>query len=200
MNFDHLVVHPLTLDRWEDFEHLFGPRGASGGCWCMWFRLPRSQFDRLKGEGNQLGMKAIVESGEVPGLLAYLPDPAQGDSLIPVGWCSVAPRGNFPVLANSRILKPVDELPVWSIVCFFIHRKYRRQGLTVQLLKAAVEYARSHGAPAVEGYPVDPKSGASPDAFMYHGVSTAFRKAGFVEVARRSETRPIMRYLLETTA
>ena len=200
MKFDHLEIHPLTPDRWGDFERLFGPRGATGGCWCMWFRLPRSQFDRLKGEGNRLGMKSIVDSGEVPGLLAYLPEPAQSELLSPVGWCSIAPRQAFPVLARSRILKPVDELPVWSIGCFFIHRKYRRQGLTIQLLRAAVEYARLHGAPAVEGYPVDPKSGSSPDAFMYTGLATAFRKAGFVEVARRSETRPIMRYPLEVTA
>ncbi|MFQ5676789.1 MAG: hypothetical protein ACE5G1_12905 [bacterium] len=104
-----LQFHPLTPERWSDFEELFGPRGACGGCWCMWYRLTRSEFDKQKGGGNLQAMKTLVQARNIPGLLAYQNKKA-------VGWCSVAPREEFAALARSRILKPVDEQPVWSIV------------------------------------------------------------------------------------
>ena len=184
-----LTFHPLTPDRWPDFERLFGARGATGGCWCMYWRLTRTQFEEQKGELNHRNMQAIVASGDIPGILAY-----SGDE--PVGWCSIAPRAEYSTLERSRILKPVDDQPVWSVVCFFVKRPSRRQGLTVQLLKAAVEYAKSNGAKIVEGYPVEPREGASPDVFVWTGLASAFKQAGFVEVLRRSETRPIMRYFI----
>jgi GNAT superfamily N-acetyltransferase len=84
-------------------------------------------------------MKKIVDSGEIPGILAY----ANGK---PIGWCSVAPREGFPVLERSRILKRIDEKPVWSVVCFFVAKPFRRNGVTVKLLKAAIEYAKKHKA------------------------------------------------------
>jgi GNAT superfamily N-acetyltransferase len=183
------TFHPLTSAYWQDFEKLFGPRGACGGCWCMYWRLTRTQYNEQQGEFNRRNMKALVDSGSVPGILAFSEDE-------PVGWCSIAPREEFSTLGRSRILKPVDELPVWSVVCFFVARKGRRQGLTVQLLHAAIEYARSNGARIIEGYPVEPKAGVSPDVFVYTGLASAFTRAGFTEVARRSETRPIMRYYL----
>lgn len=183
------AFHPLTPDRWADFEKLFGPRGACGGCWCMYWRLSRPQYEDQHGELNRRSIKALVDSGAIPGILAYEEDE-------PVGWCSIAPREEFPTLGRSRILKPVDDQPVWSVVCFFVARKQRRKGLTVQLLKAAIEYARSNGARVIEGYPVEPKEGKSPDVFVYTGLASAFKQAGFVEVVRRSETRPIMRYNL----
>ena len=185
-----LAFHPLTPERWPDLELLFGPRGACGGCWCMFWRLKHSEFELLKGEANRAMLKDIVDSGEVPGILAY-----QADK--PVGWCSMAPRLDFSALERSRILKPVDDQPVWSVVCFFIERKHRRQGLMLGLLNAAVDYARQHGARVVEGYPKDPQAGStSPDVFVYTGLLSAFQKAGFVEVARRSPTRPVMRYVI----
>jgi len=155
----------------------------------MWWRLTRSEFERQQGEDNRQAMKAIVESGEVPGILAY----AEGK---PVGWCSVAPREVFGALQRSRILKRVDDQLVWSVVCFFIAKGYRRKGLTVALLEAAADYAAARGAKIVEGYPVEPKKADAPAAFMYTGIASAFRKARFVEVARRSETRPIMRRII----
>ncbi len=181
-----LSFHPLTPQRWADFERLFGPRGATGGCWCMWWRTAHQEFQRQKGEGNRQAMKALVDSGVVPGILAY----REGQA---VGWCSVAPRSDFPRLERSRILRPVDDTPVWSVVCFFVDRRHRRQGLTVALLRAAVEYAREHGGAVIEGYPVEPRQGQVPAAFAYTGLASAFQKAGFTECARRSETRPIMR-------
>ncbi len=188
-----LELHPLTPERWKDFETLFGERGACGGCWCMWTRLARSEFERQKGEGNRRAMKAIVDSGRVPGLLAY------GGGR-PIGWCSVAPREEFPLLARSRILKPLDDQPVWSIVCFFIPKENRRQGLSGRLLAAAVDYVRRQGGRILEGYPVEPKKGRTADVFAWTGLASAFRHAGFREVARRSPTRPIMRRRIRRTS
>ncbi len=184
-----LEFHPLTPDRWQDVERLFGERGASGGCWCMWWKLRRSIYEKTKGSGNKKAFKQNVASGQTPGILAY----RNGE---PVGWCAVEPRESYPVLGNSRILAPVDTQPVWSVVCFFIAKPLRHKGMTVELLKAAVRFARNQGAKIVEGYPVDPKAGTMPDAFLYHGLATAFRKAGFKEAVRRSETRPVMRHYL----
>jgi GNAT superfamily N-acetyltransferase len=181
------VFHPLTPKRWADLEELFGSRGACGGCWCMWWRQTQAEFDRNKGEPNRRAMKRIVTSGRVPGILAY-------DRGHPVGWCAAGPRESYPRLARSRILKRIDDRPVWSVVCFFIARSHRRRGLATGLLQAAVEHAGRHGARIVEGYPVEPRKSLAPDVFVYHGLASQFRRAGFREAARRSETRPIMRY------
>lgn len=181
-----LAFHALTSPRWADLERLFGQRGACGGCWCMWWRLPRAHFDRQRGEKNRRALKRIVDSGEVPGILAY----ARGE---PIGWCAVAPREAFSGLERSRILARVDGEPVWSVVCFLVARPWRRKGVTVKLIEAAVGYAGKHGARIVEGYPVEPKEGKAPDAFVWTGLARAFEEAGFMEVARRSPTRPIMR-------
>lgn len=153
----------------------------------MWWRIKRSEFEKGQGEGNRLAMQAIVASGEVPGLLAY----RAGE---PVAWCSVAPREAFPVLDRSPVLKRVDDLPVWSVVCFFFARRYRAKGLSSVLLKAAVDYAVSQGAKIVEGYPIEPKKRDAPAIYAFTGMASTFRKAGFVEVARRSPSRPILRY------
>ena len=184
-----LKFHPLTPARWPDFERLFGERGACGGCWCMWWRLKRSVFEKRKGAGNKRAMKKIVSSGEVPGVLAYA-------GKEPIGWCAVAPREAFPVLDRSRVLKRVDETPVWSVTCFFVDRRYRQQGVSLELLRAAIEHVRKRGGRFVEGYPVEPRKDRMPDAFAFHGLASAFSQAGFVECARRSDTRPIMRYRL----
>ncbi len=182
----------VTPERWPEFARLFGKRGACGGCWCMWWRLKRSEFERRKGDSNKRAMKRIIDNGRVPGILAL----ADGE---PIGWCSVAPRDEFPALERSRILKPVDDLPVWTIVCLFVASRYRNMGVSHQLLKAAVSYARNSGASIVEGYPFDLTGRKSPlpGAFVWTGLVSAYRKAGFKEIARRSPTRPIMRCYLK---
>ncbi len=178
---------PLTSERWPDFEKLFGERGACGGCWCMWWRLRRSEYEKQKGEGNRKAMKAIVDKGDIPGILAY----ADGMS---VAWCSVAPRNHFSMLSRSRILKQVDEEPVWSIVCLFVKKSFRNQGLSIKLLSKAIEYVKQQGGQVVEGYPIEPKKDRIPEVFASTGLASAFRQTGFIECVRRSETRPIMRY------
>ena len=185
-----LVIEPVTAERWGDFERLFGARGACGGCWCMWWRLTAKEFEGRKGASNTRAMKALVRGGKVPGLLAYA-----GEE--PVGWCAVAPRSTYPRLSRSRILRPVDDADVWSVVCFFVAKPWRSRAVATALLRAAVDFVRARGGKAVEGYPVEPAKSKIPDAFAYPGVASAFKAAGFVEVARRSPTRPIMRYLLE---
>jgi GNAT superfamily N-acetyltransferase len=183
------TFHPLTPDRWDDFVALFGERGACGGCWCMAWRLPAKQFDQQKGAPNKAAMQAIVAANQQPGILAY----ADGKA---VGWCSVAPRASFVRLASSRVLQPVDAQPVWAVSCFFIHKARRKQGLSVKLLEAAIEFVRARGGRIVEGYPTAPQK-PQVDTFVWTGLEAAFLKAGFKQVARRSVSRPIMRYVIE---
>ena len=181
-----LSFEPADAAHWGDLVELFGERGACGGCWCMFWRLSRKQFDAQKGAANKRALKKVVSSGMAPGILAYR------DKEV-VGWCAVAPRAEYVALERSRILKPVDDKSVWSISCLFVKKTYRRQGLSAQLLKAAVTFARSHGAKIVEGYPTETGENQVADPFLWHGISSAFSAAGFKEVARRSPTRPIMR-------
>lgn len=183
-----LSFRPLTPNLWADFERLFGPRGACAGCWCMFWKLRGKAYEENTGEPARQMQKSIVESGTVPGLLAF-----KGDQ--PVGWIAVEPRSAYPKLAHSRVLKPVDDSNPWSVTCFFVAKQARRQGLTIEMLNAALDYVRERGGKIVEGYPVDAER-ELPDVFVYHGTAAAFQKAGFVEVARRSETRPIMRFFI----
>jgi len=156
----------------------------------MWWRIKRKEYEHQKGEGNKQAMKDLVDSGEVPGLLFY-------DKEMPVGWCSIAPREHFTAMEHSRVLKPIDDLPVWSIVCFFIARDYRKKGLSIYMLKAAVEYVKKSGGKIIEGYPVHPKKSPYPAAFASTGLYSAFQRAGYEECIRRSETRPIMRCYID---
>lgn len=180
-----LRVHPLVSDRWADFAALFGANGACAGCWCMNWRVTSKQYKAGQGESNRLAMQALVRGGAVPGLIAYAGAEA-------VGWIAIEPRAAYPRLASSRILFPVDAAPVWSVSCFFIKRGWRGRGVSKALLEAGVAHAVRSGAHIVEGYPVD-KSEKTADAFVWTGLASTFRKAGFREVARRSATRPIMR-------
>lgn len=184
-----IKAHPLTPDRFHHLEALFGPHGAQAGCWCMWWRQTAKEFEFGKGEANRAALRALVESGETPGVLAY-----DGDE--PVGWCAIAPRSEYSRLARSRSLKPVDDQPVWSITCFFVARPHRGRGVTRELTEAACRFARSRGATVVEAYPVVPDESGYPAAFAYTGLLSAFLACGFVEVARPSLRRAIVRRTL----
>ena len=184
-----LSFRPLKRNLWTDFEELFGPNGACAGCWCMFWKLRGKAYEEARGYETRQMHKSIVDSGVVTGLLAYL----HGEV---VGWIAVEPREAYPKLAHSRALKPVDDQPVWSVTCFFVSKKSRRQGIAVELLKAAVDYVRQQGGRIVEGYPVDAQKDM-PATFIYTGTASAFQQAGFQEVARRSATRPIFRFIIE---
>ena len=181
-----LTFRPATSENWKDLAALFGPRGACAGCWCMWWRVPRSRFNAGKTGGNRRALKKLVDSGAEPGILAY-------DGERPVGWCSIAPREQFSGLERSRVLARVDDAPAWSIVCFFVARDMRRTGVTGKLIAEAVRYAKSKGARIVEAYPVQPGDGGTADAFAYTGIASTFRAAGFTEAARRSPRRAVYR-------
>ncbi|MDP3580843.1 MAG: GNAT family N-acetyltransferase [Ignavibacteria bacterium] len=184
-----LIYKPLTIKNWNDFETLFGERGACGGCWCMTWRLKSSQFEKQKGSGNKKAMKLLVENKEQIGIIAY-------DGKTPVGWCSFAPREKYLRLENSKVLSPVDDNQVWSITCFFMAKDYRRKGISSELLKFAITFCKKKKVKILEGYPTVPYSKTIPAAFAWTGIPASFEKAGFVEVARRSKARPIMRYYL----
>ncbi|MBW8011685.1 MAG: GNAT family N-acetyltransferase [Chloroflexi bacterium] len=185
-----LEFHPLSKERWPDLEELFGKRGAYGGCWCMWWRETRREFEELQGEGNRKAMQAIVDSGEVPGILAY----SEGQA---VGWCSVAPRENYASLNRSHVLKPLDDTPVWSIVCFFIGKDHRGQGIASGLIQAAIAYVRNQGGKMLEAYPTLPRSENVPPVSSFMGLPSLFTKAGFVEAARPSKSKVVMRYTIK---
>jgi GNAT superfamily N-acetyltransferase len=180
-----VVIHPATSGRWGDLTKLFGPNGAYGNCWCMWWRLGSKDFDGAAPGRKRSALRSLVRDGRNPGLLAYL----HGE---PVGWVSVAPREEFGRLERSAALKRVDDRPVWSIVCFYIDRRHRHEGVGRALLEAAVDHARRGGARLVEGYPVDPLVRRYPAAEAFTGLAPMFEEAGFREVARRGK-RPIMR-------
>ena len=156
----------------------------------MSWRLSRTAFNQGKGDANHSAMRALVEQGREPGILLHVDG-------VPAAWCSVAPRTEFVALARSRVWAPVDDNPVWSISCFFVAKGHRNQGLSVELLKAAIEFGRSHGARIVEGYPQEVEGDHLPAAFVWTGLAAAYRKAGFQEALRRSEKKPIMRYEIQ---
>ncbi|MEO5570145.1 MAG: GNAT family N-acetyltransferase [Bacteroidia bacterium] len=183
-----LITHPLDKSRWNDFVKLFGERGACGGCWCMNWRLKSSDFEKMKGEKNKKEIQKVVNSGEPVGVIGYINDE-------PVAWCAVAPREKFLRLENSRVLKRIDELPVWSVTCFFINKKFRRQGVSVQMLIGVIDYCKKQKVKSIKAYPQELKKDL-PDVFVRTGIASSFIKAGFKEAARNSETRPIMRYYL----
>ena len=181
---------PLTYERWKDIEVLFGDRGACAGCWCMYWRQSHKEFDQKKGESNRIALKRLVKGKIQTGIIAY-------ENRVPVGWIAFAPREQYIRFESSRILKPVDEKPVWSVVCFFVDKYHRRKGLTIGLLNEAAKYTKKNGGRILEGYPIDPKTDNYAPVFAYTGLASAFRKAGFKEAARRSGTRPIMRKILK---
>ncbi len=181
-----LKFYPLTPARWADFEELFGKHGAYGGCWCMWWRSTRREFEQRKGEGNRRAMKAIVASGEVPGIMAYREGKA-------VGWCSVAPRERYSSLERSPVLKRLDDKRVWSIVCFYVAKGHREKGVAEELIRGAVEYVRKQGGTVVEAYPTQSRKGWLPPVSSYMGIPAMFERAGFVVCARPSHSKVIMR-------
>jgi GNAT superfamily N-acetyltransferase len=186
----NLSFEPLTPERWADFEELFGSHGAYGGCWCMWWRLSRREFERNQGQGNRSAMKAIVDSGEVPGILGF----AQGRA---VAWCSVAPREQFASLERSRVMKRLDDQPVWSIVCLYVDKRSRGKGVAEQAIQAAIEHARGKGARVIEAYPTVPREGQLPPVSSFMGVPSMYERSGFVKCAQPSRSRLVMRCTLE---
>ena len=183
-----LSIRPLTPDLLPAFDDLFGRSGACNGCWCMYWRLGTGYTKRPR-EQNKADFHRIVRRGPPVGLLAF-------DGAVAVGWCQVTPRSALPHLDRSRLCKAVDDMPVWSVTCFYIRRGYRRQGVTAALIDAAIKAAKRAKAPALEAYPVDTRFTRGSYG-MYTGVASTFARAGFETVTRRVPYRPIMRFELK---
>lgn len=184
-------VRPLTPERWPDLEAVFNSSGCSvaRGCWCMYYRRSGSPPPLRKGstraQANRGELKKLAKSGEPPGLIGYRAG-------VPVGWVSLGPREDYEKLRRSSVMKPVDDRPVWSIVCFVVPSEYRGQGVARALLNGAIAYARKRGVTLLEAYPVD-KGSRSHDDSMWFGAKSMYDAAGFEEVARREPSRPVVR-------
>lgn len=148
----------------------------------MRWRMSSAKYRRSSKAERADALSVRVIDGEPSGILAY-------DNELPVGWCSVAPRQSYTALERYRALPRIDDEPVWSVVCFFVSSRYRRQGMTLALLRAAVDYAASEGALIVEGYPVEPNA----SSYTYMGSPNTFRRAGFEEVTPPGQSRIVMR-------
>jgi len=196
-----ISVRPLTPERWHDLVTLFGCRGCSvaRNCWCMAYResgTPTPQIGKLR-EQRRRALRNLVEAGTVPGLLAYRS--SGSEEAVPVGWISLGPREEYAKLQRSPIMKPVDDQPVWSVVCFFVHPEHRGAGVATALLNAGIRHARDHGARLLEAYPVD-DTARRDDKAMWFGAKRMYDRAGFHEVARRKPTRPVVRKALRGAA
>jgi len=184
-------VRPLTPKRFSDLERLFAQKGCSfaRGCWCMDYRIsgkPRPPDGVAVPDFKKSLLRELTRKRPAPGLLAYDHDKR------PVGWVTLGPREAFARLQNSPIMKPVDDRPVWSIVCFVVPGPMRGKGVARELLQYAIDYAREKGATAIEGYPVDKPERSQPQ-WLWHGAKSMFDGAGFREIARRKPERPVMR-------
>ena len=164
-------THPLTPDRFEDFADVINRTRRANHCWCLSHRLRAGEIEELGGGSREQAMRSLCERDHPPGVVIY----RDGE---PVGWCNIGPRTEISRLANSRLIRPIDDLPVWSIVCVVVRSGHRRQGVTAPLLEGAVAYAASHGAPAVEAYPVDPP-GRMDLTMAFVGTKSMFERAGF---------------------
>jgi len=183
-----LTFEPLTRKNWGQFIRLFGDKGACGNCWCMYYRLTTSEFKEGKVEdGNKNFMKELVWQMKPVGIMAFYEGQA-------VAWCAFAPREDFKKLEKSRVHKRIDDQPVWSIPCFFIDKNFRRQGISVALLKGVINYSRENGIKIIEAYPTIPTQEKLPDSFAWIGLYTSFERAGFEVVDRTSKNRPMVRY------
>jgi GNAT superfamily N-acetyltransferase len=183
-----LTFEPVTKANWQKFVTLFGERGACGNCWCMWPRLQRKEFVAGKvNDGNKNAMKKVVWSGEPSGMIALHKEH-------PVAWCAFAPREKFLKIENSRVHKRIDDKPVWSIPCFFVSKKFRRKGVSAEMLKAVIRYARENNINIIEAYPTIPTKETLPDAFAWIGLYKTFEQAGFKIVDRTSKSSPTVRY------
>jgi GNAT superfamily N-acetyltransferase len=181
-----ITVRPLSAKLWPALESLFGPGGACNGCWCMYWRIGRD-YKKRHPSANKEEFHQVVKRGPAPGLVAF-------NGALAVGWCQLSPRDSLPWLDQAWRLKRVDEVPVWSLSCFYIRRDYRNLGLTSVLIGAALEAAKTAGAPALEAYPLDADLTASSS---WTGYASTFLRAGFKTVARRVPPRPIMRHDLK---
>ena len=181
-----VALKVLTPADWPALEQLFGPRGATGGCWCMWWRRRGGKsWTACRGEPNRLAFRDLVLSSAAKGVIAF-----NGDE--PIGWCNFGPREDFQRLIASRVLQRSSKAKRWSIACFYVRAGWRRKGIAQLLLERATAEAFRCGAEEVEGYPKTYGSdGNSPAAFVWTGLPRMFEAAGFTPVKAEGSARVI---------
>ena len=181
-----LKFEPLTTSTWKQFETLMGEKGGCGNCWCMYFRLPYKEFQENKPDGNKKMMRHLVNKGKPQGLIASTDQE-------PIGWIAMAPREDYMKLEKARVFKRFDDKPVWSITCFFIKKQFRHMGLSRQLIKGAVDFAKRKKIKTLEAYPAIPYDEKVPHAFLWVGVLSSFINNGFKIVKQQSKSRAMVR-------
>lgn len=186
-----IEVHPATPDRWSDVEAVLAPKNPDApACWCLGSRLPNAENTSLFGRARGERLRRFAEEGQPPGVIGYVDNE-------PAGWCSVAPRRAHHRLMHSRTIPTVDDVDVWSVTCFVVRVGYRRQGLAHHLLDGAIDYARSRGAPMIEGYPAEPEGRRLNSSFAYVGTTGLFAAHGFVTVTpTTAHTDRTLRWLM----
>jgi hypothetical protein len=177
MGFD---IRPVTPDRVDDFVAVANPNRRATHCWCLSHRLTAKEVAEL-GPDRETAFRALCARENPPGVIGY----ADG---VPVGWCSIGPRAENTRLSRSTVIRQLDDLPVWSIICVVIRGGHRKRGHTTPLIEGAVAWAASCGAPAVESYPVDPGTGRIDLTMAFVGTRAMFENAGFVVVGRTDAT------------
>lgn len=164
-------THPVTPDRFKDFADVINRNRRDTHCWCLSHRLPQAEIDELGGGSREQAMRRLCEQEHPPGVVTY----SDGK---PVGWCSIGPRAEITTLVRSKLIRPIDDVPVWSIICVVVRPGHRRQGVAARMLEGAVDYAASRGAPAVEAYPVDPP-GRMDLTMAFVGTKAMVEQVGF---------------------
>jgi GNAT superfamily N-acetyltransferase len=186
-----LRIVPLTPKYWDAVAGLFDEGGDPKSCSCMFWRLRSKEWSLGNTREVRDGLHRLVDEDRdpAPGLLALRGDRA-------IGWVSLGPRKDFQRLEHSRVRPRLDELDVWSIVCFVVSKTERGRGLTTKLLDAAAAYAIKHGAPGLEAYPVDPGGGRVPAALGYTGLLSTFEGAGFKVVREINSPQATVRRVI----
>ena len=191
---NQLTFEPLKKANWNKFVQLFGDKGACGNCWCMYYRLSKAEYQEGKADdGNKRAMHEIVWEDKPAGVLGLYEGQA-------IAWCAFAPREDFIKLASSRVHKRIDDKTVWSIPCFFIDKNFRRLGVSVELLKGVIKYAKEMGIKIIEAYPTIPTQDKLADSFAWIGLYKSFERAGFEIVDKTSKNRPMVRYYIERSS
>ncbi|WP_410649656.1 GNAT family N-acetyltransferase [Amycolatopsis sp. cmx-4-54] len=186
-------IHPATAGRFGDVATILNPNGNDRACWCLAYRTNPADYSRLRGDERAEHVRGLCAADPAPGVLAY-------DGTTPVGWCGVGPRAQLHRMTRSRTMPPIDDVPVWTVICFVVRSGHRRKGVAHALLDGAVSYARSHGAPVIEGHPRRSRINSSA---AHVGTIGLFAAAGFAlvdETKARSDRKPrwLMRLDLRT--
>ncbi len=182
-------THPVTPDRFEDFADVLNRNRRATHCWCLSHRLKARDIEELGQGSRERAARALCEADPPPGVVTYRDG-------VPVGWCSISPRADIPRLVSSKLIRPVDDVPVWSIICVVVRSGHRRQGVTTALLEGAVAWAASQGAPAVEAHPVDTGGDRMDLTMAFVGTRAMFEKVGFEVVGTTDATASSMQRLV----